>query len=383
MQLAGGGGDHHVVGVGEVAAGGEGLAEGGEREGDRAAGLLGEGRRPHRDERVARPGLGPDHRRQPVGGGAALDLGDSLVAAGPVRPGAAAEALEEPAEQDRLPLRLLQPRLGEEPADPLGGEVRVGRAEVEVEGRLQPRSPRPLCLGVDRPAVDRAGGVEDRLGDRRVGVDDPRQLLVAALQRHRRDQLGDHVAGAVADDVGAEDLAVLGVDDELDQAVFVVVDGRAADAAELLLADLDVVPGLLRGGLGEPDAGDLRVAEGRAGDQVLVDRVGLGAGGVLDRDDALLGGLVGERLGVDEVADRVDLRVRGPLVLVDLDLAVLLQLDPGLVEAEALDVGAAAAGDAEVVDLGRLVAVGELDRALAGLDVLDRGAGGDRRCSAS
>ena len=38
----------------------------------------------------------------------------------------------------------------------------------------------------------------------------------------------------------------------------------------------------------------------------------------------------------------------------------------------------AAAGDAEVVDLGALVAVGELDRALAGLDVLDRGAGGDR-----
>ncbi len=187
-----------------------------------------------------------------------------------------------------------------------------------------------------------------------MGVDDPGQLLVAALERHRRDQLGDHVAGAVADDVGAEDLAVLGVDDELDQAVFVVVDGRAADPAELLLADLDVVARLLRRRLGQADAGDLRVAEGGAGDQVLVDRVGLGAGRVLDRDDALLGGLVGERLGVDQVADRVDLRVRGPLVLVDLDLAVLLELDPGLVEAQALDVGGAAAGDAEVVDLGRL-----------------------------
>ena len=142
-------------------------------------------------------------------------------------------------------------------------------------------------------------------------VDDPGQLLVAALERHRRDQLGDHVAGAVADDVGAEDLAVLGVDDELDDAVFVVVDGRPADAAEFLLADLDVVAGLLGRRLGEADAGDLRVAEGGAGDQVLVDRVGLDAGRVLDRDDALLGGLVGERLGVDEVADRVDLRVRG------------------------------------------------------------------------
>ena len=111
MQLAGGGGDQHVVGVAQVAAGGEGLAEGGEGEGDGAAGLLGEGRDPHREQRVAGPGVGPDDRRQPVGGGAALDLGDALGSRpGPLRPGVAAEALEEAAEQDRLPLRLLQLR---------------------------------------------------------------------------------------------------------------------------------------------------------------------------------------------------------------------------------------------------------------------------------
>ncbi len=102
------------------------------------------------------------------------------------------------------------------------------------------------------------------------------------------------------------------------------------------------------------------------------------AGGVLDRDDALLGGLVGERLGVDQVADRVDLGVGGAAELVDLDLAPLGQLDPGRLQAEPLDVGGATAGDAEVVDLGRVVAVGELDRVAARLDVLDRGAGGDR-----
>ena len=55
-----------------------------------------------------------------------------------------------------------------------------------------------------------------------------------------------------------------------------------------------------------------------------------------------------------------------------------LELDPGRLQPEPLDVGAAAAGDAEVVDLGALAPVGELDRALAGLDVLDRAAGGDR-----
>ena len=75
---------------------------------------------------------------------------------------------------------------------------------------------------------------------------------------------------------------------------------------------------------------------------------------------------MGERLGADQVADRVDLRVRGALVLVDLDLAVLGSArPPASSRPEALDVGGAAAGDAEVVDLGRLVAVGDLDRALA------------------
>src|SRR5262245_64564695 len=86
---------------------------------------------------------------------------------------------------------------------------------------------------VRRPAVDRARGVEHCLGDRRVRMDDPGQLLRATLERHRVDELGDHVAGPVADDVGADDLAELGVDDELDQAVTVVVDGPGADRAEL------------------------------------------------------------------------------------------------------------------------------------------------------
>ena len=40
---------------------------------------------------------------------------------------------ERAAEQDRLPFRLRQFGVGEEPADPLGREVGIGRAEVEVE----------------------------------------------------------------------------------------------------------------------------------------------------------------------------------------------------------------------------------------------------------
>src|SRR5262249_37806175 len=52
-----------------------------------------------------------------------------------VAPGVAVEALEQPAEQDRLPLGLRQAGLAEDTADPLGGQVRIGGAEVEVEDR--------------------------------------------------------------------------------------------------------------------------------------------------------------------------------------------------------------------------------------------------------
>src|SRR5690242_16651434 len=207
---------------------------------------------------------------------------------------------------------------------------------------------------------------------------DPRDLLGAALERHHGDQLGDHVAGPVADDVGAEDLAVFGVDDELDDSVFVVVDGAGALAGDFLFADLHLVRGLLGGALGEPDARHLRVGEGGADQQLLVDRLGLDPGRGLDRDDALLLGLVGKRLLVDQVADREDLGVGGAAEGVDLDLAAaLLELHARRLEPEALGVGAAPAGDAEVIDLGALVAVGELDRARADLDVLHRRPGRD------
>ena len=68
---------------------------------------------------------------------------------------------------------------------------------------------------------------------------------------------------------------------------------------------------------------------------------------------------MGERGAVDEVADRVDAGARGAHRAVDLAPAALVELDARLGQAEALDVGAAAGGDHEVVDLRALLAVGE------------------------
>ena len=69
-----------------------------------------------------------------------------------------------------------------------------------------------------------------------------------------------------ADDVAAEQLAVLLVADDLDEAGAVAVDGAGADRAVLHLADDDVVAGLARLLLGEPEArrrsGEQNVARG-------------------------------------------------------------------------------------------------------------------------
>src|SRR3954454_18490287 len=63
-------------------------------------------------------------------------------------------------------------------------------------------------LLVSCPAVDGPGCVENRLGNRRVRMDDPGELLVATLELDHAHELGNHVAGPVAHDVSADDLSV-------------------------------------------------------------------------------------------------------------------------------------------------------------------------------
>ncbi len=96
---------------------------------------------------------------------------------------------------------------------------------------------------------------------------------------------------------------------------------------------------------------------------------GVHAGGVLDRDDALLHRLVRERRPVHEVADRVDLRDVRAHHPVDGDQAALVELDARRVEPQALDVRSAARGDDEPVRLALIVAVREGHGRLARLHV--------------
>ena len=96
-------------------------------------------------------------------------------------------------------------------------------------------------------------------------VDDPLELLIAALERHRRD-LGDHVAGPVPGHVGAQDLAGAGVDDYLTSPSRSSENDPGAHGGEPLPANLDLVAGLPGLCLSNADARELRVGELRRDD---------------------------------------------------------------------------------------------------------------------
>ncbi len=130
--------------------------------------------------------------------------------------------------------------------------------------------------------------------------------------------------------------------------------------------------------LGEPETRDVRVAEGRARDVDVFDRMRRQAGGVLDGDDALVGRLVRECRAGNEIADRVRTRQRRAHRAVHRDQAPLGQRDARLLEAETLDVGRAPRGDDEVVRARLLACDGERHGVVGGLHVLDEDAGADR-----
>jgi hypothetical protein len=130
---------------------------------------------------------------------------------------------------------------------------------------------------VDEPAIGSPSGFHHALGERRVAVDDPGHLGVAALEGLGVHELLDELRGLRADDVAAHELAVALVADDLDDARAVAVDRAGADRAVVDLADHDVHALLARLGLREAEGGDVRRAEGGPRDVDVLERVRLEA----------------------------------------------------------------------------------------------------------
>jgi WD40 repeat protein len=110
------------------------------------------------------------------------------------------------------------------------------------------------------------GRLHDRFGEGRMRVHDVEDFFFGCFQLLGHDQLADHLRGHGANQVSAEELSVLGVEDELDEAVGLACGQGTSAELERELADADLVPGLPCGLLGQADAGHARLGVGAAWD---------------------------------------------------------------------------------------------------------------------
>ena len=117
-------------------------------------------------------------------------------------------------------------------------------------------------------------------------VDRPHQIFNRGFEFDRGDGFGDQFCGLRADDVDAENLAVVGVGDNLDEAFVLADDAGARVRSEGELADFDVVSGFAGFGFGEAYAADFGMAIRGAGDVFRVDRLAGFARDFRDRDSA-------------------------------------------------------------------------------------------------
>src|ERR1039458_5505070 len=176
-------------------------------------------------------------------------------------------------------------------------------------------------------------------------VDNVRQLFGGTFHLQRQDRFGDQLGRIRPDDVHAQDLAVLGVGNDLDEAFVLPHDAGARVRSEGELANLHGVTLFLRLGFGEAHASDLGMAIGRVGNAQQIDWLDRLAGNVGRRDNAFSGaGMSQQRVAQRNISNRINSRLGGAHVLVNLHKAAL-RLDLGLLEADVLGHGRAAHRD--------------------------------------
>src|SRR5271166_1786434 len=210
-----------------------------------------------------------------------------------------------------------------------------------------------------------------------MGVDDVGKMLRGALQLESDYRLSNQLGRVGPDDVDAQDLAVLLIGDDLDEAVVRAHDAGARVGGERELADLYVVPQFLRLGFRQAHAADLGMAVSRVGNAQLVDGLHRLAGNVRHGNDAFHRARVRQlRKAHSDVADGVDAGLGGTHVLIDFHEAAL-DLDLSLLDADVLRARRATDGDQHLVGLDLLLLAvhreGHSDAVLGTLDGFDLG----------
>ena len=186
-------------------------------------------------------------------------------------------------------------------------------------------------------------------------VNRPHQVFDCGFEFHGGDGFGDQFGGLRADDVDAEDFAVVGVADDFDEAFVLADDAGARIRGEGELADLHVVSGFAGSGFGEADAADFRMAIRRAGNVLGVDRLGGLAGDFCDGDQRFHGSNVRQLRGTEhDVADGVDAGLGGLHPGIGFD-EFAVGLDLCFLETDILRARLAAYGDQDLVGFDLLL----------------------------
>src|SRR2546423_4030681 len=198
----------------------------------------------------------------------------------------------------------------------------------------------------------------------------------------RHCELVDQLGGVGADDVGAKNLAVLGVADDLDEAFGVARGARTTVGREGKFPDFVVDLFLLDLRLGHADRCNFRMAVGGVGNIAVVHRMNvLLAGEELGEHHAFALTFVGQHRRTGNIANGVDPFHRCLHPLVDLDEAAIGELDAQLLNADVFDDWSAAGRNENLFDFEILLLATDVDahgdRILADLDVADFGAGQD------
>src|ERR1700685_941020 len=137
----------------------------------------------------------------------------------------------------------------------------------------------------------------------------PHQVFDSRFEFHRRYSFGDQFCRLRADDVDAENLAVVSIADDFDEAFVLANDAGARIRREGKLADLHVVSGFAGFSFGEADATNFRMAIGRAGNVFWVYGLARLARDLGDGDDCFHRSHVGQlRRAQHDVADSIDSR---------------------------------------------------------------------------
>lgn len=215
---------------------------------------------------------------------------------------------------------------------------------------------------MDGLVVSGHGGLLESLGESGVGVAGSSNVLARSTVLKGKNTLGDHLTGVGANDVDTENSVSLLVSNELDGTLGVEVGLGSRVGGKGELADVVLDAGLLDLLLSLSNPSNLRVGVHDRGDGGVVN-VAVTGGNVLSGSNSLLLGLVGQHGAESDVTNASDVGLVGSVLLVDDDSALVVLLDTGSLEVQALGVGSSANGNEQNVGIkGLLVAL---------LDVLD------------